>query len=190
MAGPAKCLMSSHGRSHSTPRQAGHGVSGWLAGWRSRLAPASPGLAAGYDDAVPLPEEDEGVQHAVSLQHQNEQQQAQATAGNAAAEAELGDDVLGAGPSPPAQPSLAAQADVPPVGAAGPADATDDDLYADLAPVIPQTDGAADSPPRWRRHTDRADPGERWEMGAGGSGGLAWPGLAWRQGACCVPRSF
>lgn len=123
----------------------------------------------GYDDAVPLPEEDEGVQHAVSLQHQNEQQQAQATAGNAAAEAELGDDVLGAGPSPPAQPSLAAQADVPPVGAAGPADATDDDLYADLAPVIPQTDGAADSPPRWRRHTDRADPGERWEMGAGGS---------------------
>lgn len=119
------------------------------------------------------------MEHA-ALQHHDQQQQTQAAADNAAAEAELGEDILDPGSTPSAQPSPGSQAEVAPANPAGPAD--EDDLYADLAPVIPQTDGAADSPPRHRLYSSRADPGERWEMGAGrsGSDGLgAGPVLPW-----------
>lgn len=158
-------------------------LAGWLAGALDFDLP--PCFTAGYDDAVPLLEDHGGVEHTVS-----QQQQTQATSADAAAEAELGADPLDAGTSPVAQPSPAGQAVVTaaspadaagPVGPAGPAD---DDLYADL--VIPQADGAADSPPRQRRHAGRADPEERWEMGAGGSGAPAWPGTAENVMADCL----
>ncbi|KAL4436605.1 hypothetical protein ABPG75_003744 [Micractinium tetrahymenae] len=123
--------------------------------------------APGYDDAVPLPEDDEGVERAMPQQQQ--QQQAQAAAATAVAEAEFGTDVFAGPTPPPAQPSPTVQAEAAQAAPANTGEAGEDDLYADLVPVIPQTDGAADSPPRRRRYSDRADPGERWELGAGGS---------------------
>lgn len=72
----------------------------------------------------------------------------------------------------------------PPAGGSEPGA---EELYGDLGPtLVPQVDGAADSPPR-RSHHRGADPAERWEMGRDSERGC---GPAVRcvpvgQAACC-----
>lgn len=96
------------------------------------------------------------------------EQQAQQAA--AAEEAAFGGDLYADLPAGEGQQAAAAAgaAALPPGGVlVGGGEPDADDLYGDLGPVVPQVDGAADSPPRRARHRG-ADPGERWELGRDG----------------------
>ena len=138
------------------------------------LLPDSPLLADVTlpDDCLTLVEsggEEAGQgahQEATGTATSAEQQAQQAAAAAAVEEAAFGGDVYVAGSSNEGQQEAAvtgAAGGAPTVG--GEPDA--DDLYGDLGPVVPQVDGAADSPPRRSRHRG-ADPGERWELGREG----------------------
>lgn len=124
-----------------------------------------------------------------------EQRAQQAAAAAAAEQAAFGEDVFADRPADEGQEAAAAAAllAAPVAGgslAAGGGEADAEDLYGDLGAVVPQVDGAADSPPLRGRHRG-ADPGERWELGrdgelgeaGGGAGGDKMGGVQW--GACC-----
>ncbi|PRW45038.1 G-patch domain-containing [Chlorella sorokiniana] len=106
----------------------------------------------------------EGQPEAPGASGSAEQQAQQAAAAAAAEQAAFGDDIYADAAGDEGQEAAAAAAasagGAPVIG--GEPDA--DDLYGDLGPVVPQVDGAADSPPRRGRRRG-ADSEERWELG-------------------------